>query len=62
MFCVERILRHESGFNSKILVVKSLKAAARKLDLTLPFSTGEKSNETTSASREACVTSDRAPV
>jgi hypothetical protein len=32
--------------------VKSVKAAAKKLDLTLPFSTGEKSNATTSTSKE----------
>jgi hypothetical protein len=56
MFWLERVLRQLSGDNSKILVVKSDRAAARKLDLTLPFSTGEKSKATTSLSNEICVT------
>lgn len=62
IFWVERVLRQLSGESSNILVVKSDKAAAKKLDLTLPFSTGEKSKATTSLSSEICVTSERAPV
>ena len=56
MFWVDNILRHESGLSSNILVVKSERAAARKLERTLPFSTGEKSKETTSPSSDTWVT------
>lgn len=37
MFWIDCYLRQLSGLSSYNLVVKSLKAAAKKLDLTLPF-------------------------
>lgn len=62
MFCVDNTFKHDYVFNSKMRVVKSLNATAKKLDRILPFSIGEKSNATTSLSSVVWVTYDMAPV
>ena len=62
IFWVDRIFKHESGLSSNILVVKSVKAAAKKFERILPFSTGEKSKDITSLSRDIWVTYERVPV